>query len=158
MNYVQHLTSSMGLKLKQAKCKSLSVCAGKSTEVAYTLNGNELGSILRDPFHKFLGGYFTFRCSGVSIFDCVKEKISKGLSNIDSLLIRDELKVRIYSEYFLGANRFLFSMHDLNLSQIKVLDDLSHCYLKKWLGMPQSGSWCLIHDRHGLDIKSMAHL
>ena len=49
-------------------------------------------------------------------------------------------------------------MHNLNLSQLKVLDDLSHGYLKKWLGIPQSGSWCLMHDRHGIDIKSVSHL
>ena len=73
------------------------------------------------------------------------------------MLIRDELKVRIYSEYFLGSNRFLLSVHDLNTSQLAVLDNLVHSFLKKWLGMPQSGSWCLVHDRHGLNIKSFSH-
>ena len=56
INELQQLTSSMGLKLKPPKCKSLSICAGKSTEVEFSSNGNELGSILRDPSHKFLGG------------------------------------------------------------------------------------------------------
>ena len=49
-------------------------------------------------------------------------------------------------------------MHDLNLSQLNELDGVCHSYLKKWLGMPQGGSWCIVHDRHGLDIKSVSHL
>ena len=46
INELQQLTSSMGLKLKPAKCKSLSICAGKSAEVVFDLNGDGLGSIL----------------------------------------------------------------------------------------------------------------
>ena len=74
------------------------------------------------------------------------------------MLIRDEYKVRIYSEYFLGANRFIFSIHDLNLSQLRQMEELTHRYLKKWLGMPQSGSWAMVHDKHGMAIKSITHL
>ena len=30
--------------------------------------------------------------------------------------------------------------------------------LKKWLGMPQSGSWAMVHDQHRMAIKSITHL
>ena len=30
--------------------------------------------------------------------------------------------------------------------------------LKKWLGLPQSASWAIVHDTHGLSIKSFEHL
>ena len=73
-------------------------------------------------------------------------------------MIRDEFKVRIYSEYFLNANRFILSIHDLNTTQIKRLEDLTHRHLKKWFGIPQGGSWCLVHEGHGLNIKSISHL
>ena len=30
--------------------------------------------------------------------------------------------------------------------------------LKKWLGLPRGASWALVHDVHGLNVKSIAHL
>ena len=85
------------------------------------------------------------------------DKLKTGVENIDSLLIRNEYKVRVYSEYFLGANRFIFSIHDLNLSQLRRMEELTHRYLKRWFGMPQSGSWAMVHDRHGMAVKSVTH-
>ena len=49
-------------------------------------------------------------------------------------------------------------MHDLNKGQISALDELSHRYLKRWLGLPQCASWAIVHDAHGLGIKSFDHL
>ena len=66
--------------------------------------------------------------------------------------------MRMYSEYFLGSYRFLLSVHDLNLSQLRKLEELTHGFLKRWLGMPQSGSWVMVHDRHGMNIRSVTHL
>ena len=31
-------------------------------------------------------------------------------------------------------------------------------YLKKWLGLPRGASWALVHDVHGMNIKSFEHL
>ena len=84
--------------------------------------------------------------------------MSDQLGNIDSLLVRNEYKVRIYSEYFLGACRFMFSIHDLGKSQISGLEDLTHSYLKRWLGLPRCASWAIVHDVHGLGIKSIFHM
>ena len=80
------------------------------------------------------------------MYDIVNGKFQTGMENIDSLLIRDEYKVRMYSEYFLGSTRFLLSKHDLNLSQLRKLEELTHWFLKRWLRMPQSGSWVMVHD------------
>ena len=46
----------------------------------------------------------------------------------------------------------------MHTSQLKALDDLTHRFFKKWLGLPQCASWALIHDSHGLNVKSIAHL
>ena len=157
INKLHVLTSSMGLKLKPRKCKSLSICAGKSTEIQFQLNNNALKSILDDKYHKFLGGLYTFDNTSKSKAGIIYDVFYNGLENIDALLIRNELKVRIYSEYFLGSKRFLFSIHDLHSSQISEIENLTHRYIKKWLGIPRSGSWCLVHDRHGINIKSISH-
>ena len=158
MARLHDLTSSMGLKLKPRKCRSLSIRAGKSEELVFSLGDSEIGSILHDKFHKFLGGYYTFDFSAPSVAAVIKERVGDQLKNIDELLVRNEYKVRIYAEYFLSANRFIFSVHDLNLGQLKVLNDLTHGYLKNWLGLPQCASWALVHDEHGLNIKSISHL
>ena len=115
-------------------------------------------SILHDRCHKFLGGFYTFDCSAASVATVIKERVSDQLKNIDELLVRDEFKVRIYADYFLGANRFVFSVHDLGMTQLRDLNDLTHGYLKKWLGLPRCASWALVHDEHGLNIKSISHL
>ena len=152
------LTTSMGLKLKPRKCKSLSVVSGKSREVSFALGNDDIGSILHEKFHKFLGGFYTFKSSSGAVTEMIRDKISDQLKNIDKLLVRNEYKVRIYADYLLGANRFLFSIHDLCSSQIESLETLTHVYLKKWLGIPKGGTWALVHDPHGLGIKSIRHI
>jgi hypothetical protein len=58
----------------------------------------------------------------------------------------------------LPANRFILSIHDLTKTDLKKLDDLTHRYLKSWLGMPQSGSFLPVHSGLGMDVKSVSHL
>ena len=158
MARLHDLTMSMGLKLKPRKCKSLSIKAGKSIEVGFFLGNSEISSILHDTFHKFLGGIYTFSCSPSAVASVVKGKIRSQLDNIDRLLVRNEYKVRIYTDYYLGSLRFLFSVHDLHKRQLDELEALTHSYLKRWLGMPQGASWALVHDSHGLNVKSISHL
>ena len=158
MARLQDLTSSMGLRLKPRKCRSLSIKSGKSVDLPFSLGDAQISSILHDKCHKFLGGFYTFNFSVPSVANIIKERIGDQLKNVDALLIRNEYKVRIYSEYFLGANRFVFSVHDLCLSQLNDLNALTHRYLKKWLGLPNGASWALVHDAHGLNIKSISHL
>ena len=45
------LTSSMGLKLKPRKCRSLSVKSGKSEEIVFSLGDDAISSILHDKYH-----------------------------------------------------------------------------------------------------------
>ena len=48
MAKLHDLTTSMGLKLKPAKCRSLSIKAGKSQEEVFSLGESEIASILHD--------------------------------------------------------------------------------------------------------------
>ena len=148
----------MGLKLKPRKCKSLSIKAGKSVEVGFVLGDSVIGSILHDACHRFLGGVYTFSCSTSAVATIVKDKMRSQLVNIDKLIVRDEYKVRIYSEYYLGSLRFILAVHDLHKRQIDDLEALSHSFLKRWLGLPRGASWALVHDYHGLNVKSIGHL
>jgi hypothetical protein len=113
-------------------------------------------SIKQDPYMKFLGGFITYDGKGVP--KLIYEEMKLGLQNIKSCLVRDELKVRIYKEYFLPANRFILSIHDLTKTNLKELDDLTHRYLKSWLGLPQSGSFLPVHFGLGTDVKRVSHL
>jgi hypothetical protein len=78
----------------------------------------------------FLGGYITY-----------KGNMERGLENVDKCLVRNEHKVRIYMEYFLPANRFILSIHDLTKTDLGKLDALANRYLKSWLGVPKGGSF-----------------
>ena len=126
--------------------------------MCFNLGDTEIGSILHDKYHKFLGGFYTFDFSVTSVAAVIKERVSDQLKNIDNLLIRNEFKARIYMDYLLGSLRFVLSVHDLHAAQLKDLDALSHRYLKKWLGLPRGASWALVHDQHGLNVKSFDHL
>ena len=98
MARLQDLTSSMGLKLKPRKCKSLSIKAGKSVNIGFALGDSLIGSILHNAYHKFLGGIYTFACTPSSVASVVEDKIRKHLKNIDEILVRNEYKARIYSD------------------------------------------------------------
>ena len=115
-------------------------------------------SILRDKYHKFLGGIFTFQYSGSFIATVIKERVSDQLKNLDLALVRNEYKLRIYADYLLGACRFLFSIHDLTKTQISELDGLAHSYLKKWIGLPRGASWLLVHDVHGMNSLNLSSI
>jgi hypothetical protein len=86
----------------------------------FRLGDYTMASIKDDRYMKFLGGYITYKGKGVP--GLIKEKVERGLENIDKCLVHDE--VRIYKEYFLPANRFILSTHDLtktDLGKIMIL-------------------------------------
>ena len=136
----------------------MSIKAGKSVEVKFSFGDDQILSILYDRYHKFLGGFYTFHFSASSIAMVMKERAGDRLKSLDSALVGSEFKIRIYSEYLLGACRFVLSVHDLNRSQLSELESLSHSYLKRWLGLPRGASWALVHDVHGMNVKSFDHL
>jgi hypothetical protein len=133
-----------------------SIKARSSTAEEFRLGDYTTASIRDNPHIKFLGGYNTYKGKGVP--GLIKEKMEHGLENIDKCLVRDERKVRIYMEYFLPANRFILSIHDLTKTDLGDLDALTNRYLKSWLGMPQGGSFQPVHSGLGMDVKSVSHL
>jgi hypothetical protein len=110
-NEIMSRTTLMGLVLKPKKCKLLSIKAGSSAAEEFRLGDYTMASIKDDPYMKFLGGYITYKGKGVP--SLIKDKMERGLENIDKCLVQNEHKVRIYKEYFLPANRFILLIHDL---------------------------------------------
>jgi hypothetical protein len=82
--------------------------------------------------------------------------MERELENIDKCLVRNERKIRILKEYFLPANRFILSIHDLTKTDLGDLDALSNRYLKSWLGMPQGSSFLPVNCIR-MDVKSVSH-
>jgi hypothetical protein len=96
--------TSMGLVLKTRKCKSLSIKAGCSGVVEFSLGDYAMASIKQDPYMKFLGGFITY--DGKGLPKLIYEKMKLGRENIRSCLLWDEHKVRIYKEYFVACQPF----------------------------------------------------
>ena len=82
----------------------------------------------------------------------------QALNNIDQSLIRDDYKIKVYSQYLLPALRFRLTVHEITNSNLTKLDALSDRYLKKWLSMPPSGTMAIVHAKEGLNIKSLSHI
>jgi hypothetical protein len=68
--------------------------------------------------------------------DLIKEKMERGLENIDKCLVCNEPKVRISKEYFLPANCFIFSIHDLTKTALGKFDAFTNRYLSLGLACP----------------------
>jgi hypothetical protein len=105
---------------------------------------------------KFLGSYIT--CKGKGVPGLIKEKMERGFGNIDKCLVCDECKVRVYKEYFLPANRFILSIHDLTKKDLGKLDALANRYLKSWVGILQGGFFLPVHSGLSMGVKSVSHL
>jgi hypothetical protein len=83
-----------------------------------------MASIRDDPYMKVLGGYITYKGKGVP--GLIKGKMERGLENIDKCLVCNEHKIRIYKKYFLPANCFILSIHDLTKTDLGNLDVLAN--------------------------------
>jgi hypothetical protein len=134
----------------------LSIKAGCSAAEEFKLGDYTMTSIRDDPYMKFFCGYITYKGKGVP--SLINGKMERGVENIYKCLVRDERMVRIYKKYFLPANGFILSIHDLTKTDLGKVDALSNRYLKSWLGMPQGGCFLPVHSGLGMDVKSVSHL
>jgi hypothetical protein len=157
LNNIETHAKSMNLCLEPNKCKSLSICSGSSKIIDFKLSELTVGSIANSP-EKFLGSHITYLGKQSEIFDIIHSSILKVIENIDNSPIRDEFKVKIYTQYLLPAIRFKLTVHEITTTNLAKLDALGDRYLKKWLAMPQSGTMAIAHSKHGLGIKSFTQI
>ena len=130
VNLIASHTKSLGLKLKPRKCRSLSISRGTPIELHFNLEGSDIQTLYENDF-KFLGSLVTFKNTTSDVFQYVTGLITTGIENIDHSLVRDEYKLKIYSEYFLQSIRFHLTVNDMSDTQLKSLDSLTNRYLKK---------------------------
>ena len=128
-----------------------------SKVVEFQLSDHAIGSILDNP-EKFLGSQITYHGKQNETFDFVKTAIQKSLTNIDSTNIREEYKLRVYSQYLLPAIRYKLTVHDITRTNLDRLDAMCDRYIKKWLKMPPSGTLAIIHCQEGLNIHRLSHI
>ena len=150
-------TKSMGLKLKPSKCRSLSLSRGYPTEIPFSLDGNIIPTV-KDESHKFLGAQITYNNRDSEIFKYMYDKLSKGLTNINESLIRNEYKLKVCADYLLPSLRFDLTVNDMCESHLKDLDRLLDRYLKKWSGLPHPGTLAFLHMPQGLNVHSISDI
>ena len=94
----------------------------------------------------------------IDIFEYMKDKLEKGLSNIGKSHIRNEYKLKVYSQYFLPSLRFHLTVNDMSKTHLDDLDSLVHRHVKPWAGLPRPGTWSFIHMPEGANISTISAL
>jgi hypothetical protein len=140
---LQSKTTTMGLVFKPKKCRTMSICGGKPSEVDFTLEECSeqnvtrrvvLKSLKAEP-HKFLGQTLTFRNTAKDHFEFLMELLSNKMRNLDEVSVRSEYKVATYDRYL----RYHLSIHNIHQTHLDQLDMVANRYLKKWAGIPARG-------------------
>ena len=157
LNEIDHHIKSMGLRLKPSKCRSLSFSSGKFNDVIFSVGDDQISSV-GNEVHKYLGAVITKNLTSSDIHEYLSSKIEKSLKNIDSSLIRNEYKLKVYSRYLLSSLRFDLTVNDMTYTHCKSLDMLSNRFLKKWCGLPRPGTLAFVHMPNGLAIPSISDL
>ena len=157
LNEIDHHIKSMGLRLKPSKCRSLSFSSGKFNDVIFSVGDDQISSV-GNEVHKYLGAVITKNLTSSDIHEYLSSKLEKSLKNIDSSLIRNEYKLKVYSRYLLSSLRFDLTVNDMTYTHCKSLDMLSNRFLKKWCGLPRPGTLAFVHMPNGLAIPSISDL
>ncbi len=145
---VQRFASTMNLILEPNKCKSISICAGSSKDIAFQLSDMTIDSIENSP-EKFLSSRITFKGKQSEF---IQDGIRDCLDNISNCLVSDAHKLEIYTKYLLSSIRFRLTVHEITATNITILDRMCDQYLKKWLNIPQSGTPAVLHAKTALNI------
>ena len=148
---------SMGMHLKPSKCRSFSIKSGKPSIVPFYIGNYEIPSIAHEE-QKFLGKVIFFSCKASETFNYFKEIFENKLTNIDNALIRSEYKVWIYHKYFIPSIKFILTIHDLTHTDQQKLNAIANRFLKRWVGVPKSGTNLIFQMREGLDIPNISQI
>ena len=154
---ISNRITSMGLKLKPSKCRSFSLSSGKPSIIHFTIKNSLVPSIAEEDQH-YLGAKVFFLGKESEVVKELSTRTKSTLDNMDKTAVRSEYKLAVYSRYLLPSMRFLLTVHDLNLTSRRSLDSLCDKYLKKWTGLPKSGTNIILHSKTTLDIPTIQDL
>ena len=105
---------------------------------------------------KFLGRMLFFKGKEKDALEYIKDKIKAKLTNLDKALIRGEFKLAVYSRYLLPSLRFMLTVHDLTETSLKILDDISEKFIKKWAGLPPCATRSVLHYDKAMAIPTLS--
>jgi hypothetical protein len=108
--------------------------------------------------HTFLGSLITSHNKDIDIYEYIREKFEIALNNIDNSLIRNEYKLRVYTDYLLPSMRFHLTVNDMAKTHLDNIDASVHRYIKKWAGLPRPGTLSFIHMPEGANISTVSYL
>ena len=140
---------SMGMKLKPSKCRTFSCKSGKPSQTSFHIGDNEIPSIAVEE-QKFLGKVVFFSGKSSETLRYFKSVITDKLSHIENSMVRPEYKMWMYKNYFLPSIRFLLTVHEITETHLTVLDARCNKYIKKWTGVPRSGTNLSFHMQESL--------
>ena len=79
--------------------------------------------------------------------------------NINSCMVRDEFKLRVYTQYATPSIRYMLTVHELTDTQLDKLDHMHTNTIKAFLGLPPRGPTpAIIHSPDGLGFPRISDL
>lgn len=148
---------SMGMELKPSKCRTFSIKSGCPTDINFSIGNDVIPTIFHEE-QKFLGKLLFPQNTSMETFKHLKSELTKKLTNIENLHIRNEYKLWIYKFYFLPSIRFLLTIHQVSNSHLSTLNSITTKYIKTWAGLPPCATNAILHLQEGLNIMSLSHL
>jgi hypothetical protein len=86
INTIQRNITSMGMRLKPVKCRSLSIVSGTSRDIPFFIGDYRVPSI-KDEEQKFLGRVLQFSGKAEDTLKLIKETLQVALDNIEASLL-----------------------------------------------------------------------
>ena len=75
----------------------------------------------------------------ITLIIIVKNKLEGMMENIKKCFIRDEFKLKIYTQYATPSMRYMLTVHELTDTQLEKLDHFHTNAIKGFLGLPSKG-------------------
>ena len=149
---INNTFDSVGLTLKPQKCKSLSICSGKVTDISFKLRDEQINNIQNTHF-KFLGTYIFSHRQRSQATNLLNGDLKKYLRKVDDLPIRGSYKIKIYSLYVTSMLRFPLMVQDLSTSGLSNLDKVTTKFIRKWTKIPHSTTTGLLRHKNGMNLQ-----
>ena len=114
---------------------------------------------MKDAPEKFLGSNITFSGKSSDINAIITSKLENIITNVSSCMIRDEFKLRVYTQYAVPSIRYMLTVHELTDTQLEKLDNMHTNTIKAFLGLPSRGPTpAILHSMDGLGFPRISDL
>ncbi len=94
LNNVENIAKSQYLHLEPTTYKSLSISVGYSKVVQFNQSELNISSILDFP-ERCLGSHIAFSGKQNEISECVNQRLTTTLENINNSMVRDEYNLKV---------------------------------------------------------------